>query len=189
MKSYMALLLAATTVVSAGMVLDHTGANASDSNSTESNYEQILSDLEMITQESANEILTDAIELKYTTLLSFTNEEEEILLKIAMAEAESEGIEGKALVINVVLNRMDDSAFPDNVYDVVFQKNQFSTTLSGGRYYTVTPDDECYEALELVKGGLDSSCGALYFESCTGESWHSKNLEFLFQYGNHRFYK
>lgn len=116
-------------------------------------------------------------------------DESEILLKIAMAEAEGESVEGKALVMLVVLNRVWSDTFPNSIYDVAFQKNQFSVTAAGGRYWTTTPNAECYEALELVESGWDESCGAFYFESCAGDSWHSRNLEYLFEEGNHKFYR
>lgn len=116
-------------------------------------------------------------------------EDSEILLKIAMAEAEGETVEGKALVMLVVLNRVWSDEFPDSIEAVVFQSKQFSPVCEGGRYYTTEPDKGCYEALELVMNGWDESKGALYFESCEKDSWHSKNLEFLYQVGKHRFYK
>lgn len=40
--------------------------------------------------------------------LKWSNKDSNILLKIAMAEAEGEGTEGKALVMRVVLNRVED---------------------------------------------------------------------------------
>ena len=116
-------------------------------------------------------------------------DESELLCRIAMAEAESEGVQGKALVMLVVLNRVWSDGFPGTIKEVVFQKNQFTPTAEGGRYWTTEPDAECYEALDMVMQGWDESQGALYFESCKGESWHSRNLEFLFQYRNHKFYK
>lgn len=116
-------------------------------------------------------------------------EDAEILLKVAMAEAEGESAEGKALVMLVVLNRVWSDGFPNSVEEVVFQEKQFSVTAEGGRYYTTTPDEDCLEALRLIENGWDESQGALYFESCREESWHSRNLEFLYQVGNHRFYR
>ena len=113
----------------------------------------------------------------------------ERLMKIAMAEAEGEGTVGKALVMLVVLNRVWSDEFPDTIEEVIFQRGQFSVTEEGGRYYTTEPDDECREALYLVNMGWDESQGALYFESCKSDSWHSRNLEYLFQEGNHRFYR
>ncbi len=116
-------------------------------------------------------------------------EDSEILLKIAMAEAEGEPTEGKALVMLVVLNRVWSEDFPGTIQEVVFQENQFSVTEPGGRYYTTEPNEDCRKALELVESGWDESQGALYFESCDADSWHSRNLELLFQYGGHRFYR
>lgn len=113
----------------------------------------------------------------------------EILLKIAIAEAEGESTEGKALVMLVALNRVWSDGFPDSVQEVVFQDGQFSVTAEGGRYYTTEPDRDCYEALKLIESGWDESRGALYFESCKEDSWHSRNLEFLYEVGNHRFYR
>lgn len=112
-----------------------------------------------------------------------------ILMKIAMAEAEGEGVEGKALVMLVVLNRVEHSNFPHSIRKVVFQKRQFSP-ISNGRYDKVEPDSDCLKAYNKVKNGWDESRGALYFTSEKGnETWHHRNLEYLFTYGNHRFYK
>lgn len=112
-----------------------------------------------------------------------------LMAKIAMAEAEGESVEGKALVMLVVLNRVWSDEFPDSISDVIFQEGQFSP-VSNGRYESVEPDRECYEALELIQvEKWDESQGALYFESESESDWHRKNLQFLFQYGNHYFYK
>lgn len=112
-----------------------------------------------------------------------------LLAKIAMAEAESEGVEGKALVMLVVLNRVWSDDFPDTIEEVIFQEGQFSP-ISNGRYESVEPDAECYEALELIQvDKWDESQGALYFESESESDWHKKHLDFLFQYGNHYFYR
>lgn len=131
-------------------------------------------------------------ETEYQSIIAsrdWGDEDSQILLKIAMAEAEGEDVEGKALVMLVVLNRTWSSDYPDSIEEVVFQSGQFSVTNEGGRYWTTEPDDGCYQALSLVMSGWDQSQGAMYFESCDGDSWHSRNLEFLFQHGNHRFYK
>lgn len=111
------------------------------------------------------------------------------LAKIAMAEAESEDTEGKALVMLVVLNRVWDDEFPDTIEEVIFQKGQFSP-ISNGRYDEVEPDEDCYRALQLIQtGGWDESHGATYFESKSVSTWHSENLTFLFKHGKHYFYK
>ncbi|MCM1161523.1 MAG: cell wall hydrolase [Roseburia sp.] len=125
-----------------------------------------------------------------TALLFLDLDDDEcyILAKIAMAEAESEDTEGKALVMLVVLNRVWNDVFPDTVEEVVMQENQFSP-VANGRYDRVEPDADCMDALELVKEGWDESAGALYFESKSSSAWHQQNLKYLFRHGNHYFYK
>lgn len=104
------------------------------------------------------------------------------LAKIAMAEAESEDTEGKALVMLVVLNRVWDDEFPDTIEEVIFQKGQFSP-IGNGRYDEVEPDEDCYRALQLIQtDGWDESHGATYFESKSDSTWHSENLTFLFKH-------
>lgn len=120
--------------------------------------------------------------------LDWSADDSYILAKIAMAEAEGEDTEGKALVILVVLNRVWDDSFPDTIEEVVMQENQFSP-VANGRYDRVEPDSDCWDALELVMGGWDESEGALYFESRSLSTWHQRNLKYLFKYGNHYFYK
>ena len=114
-----------------------------------------------------------------------------ILAKIAMAEAEGEDTEGKALVILTVLNRVWSPQFPSTIEEVITEENAFSS-YSNGRYSRVEPDKDCWAALELVQiEHWDESRGALYFERTPepGEStWHSRNLETLFIHGNHTFY-
>lgn len=120
---------------------------------------------------------------------SLNGEDEYMLAKIAMAEAEGEDVEGKALVILTVLNRVNSNEFPDTIYDVIYQPRQFSP-IESGRYDRVEPNDECYQALDMVISGWDESQGSLYFESCAEEdNWHSRNLDYLFTHGGHRFYK
>ena len=121
-------------------------------------------------------------------------EDSEILLRIAMAEAEGESTEGKALVMLVVLNRVWTDGFPNSIEEVVMQNSggcyQFSPVAPGGRYWTKEPNEDCYRALEMVMfEGWDESDGALYFENCNGESWQARNCEYLYTVGNHSFYR
>ena len=135
----------------------------------------------------------DLVEVKTVENEQFTDEEEYLLAKLAMAEAEGEDLKGKAFVMLVVLNRVNDDEFPDTIKEVIFQESdgtyQFSP-IGDGRFFKQEPSDECYEALELVKTGYDESKGALYFTSIKEQStWHSRNLDFLFEHGGHLFYK
>lgn len=107
------------------------------------------------------------------------------LAKIAMAEAEGEDTEGKALVILVVLNRVWSDDFPDTIEGVITEDTQFAA-YENGRYDRVEPDADCYRALEMVQvEHWDESRGATYFERTT---WHNTTLKKLFTHGNHTFY-
>lgn len=126
----------------------------------------------------------------------WSDEDSYLLAKIAMAEAEGENIQTKTLVILTVLNRVHSDGFPDTIYDVIFQHDpesnvyQFSPVMPGGRWWTTEPNEDCWEAVKVVKEAqYDYSGGSLFFESCDYDSWHSKNLTFLYQSGKMRFYK
>ena len=120
----------------------------------------------------------------------------QVLLRIVEAEASGEGLEGKKLVANVILNRVKHEAFPGSVVEVVFQKcgghAQFSPTIDG-RFETVTISDETIQAVEMVLNGEDNSQGALFFSARSkadpdNMSWFDENLKWLFAYGGHEFY-
>lgn len=72
----------------------------------------------------------------------------ELLACCVEAEAGNQGLYGKQLVIDVILNRVDDPDFPDCITDVIMQPNQFSVVLDG-RINEVTPTEETYEAIRL----------------------------------------
>ena len=128
---------------------------------------------------------------------NWSEKDKEQLAKIAMAEAEGCDLKTKVLVILVILNRVQSQNFPDSISEVIFEKSgnvyQFSPCIPGGRYYTTSPNSDCYEAVEIVANmdkESDYSQGALYFECCENpDNWHSKNLEYLYQRGGMRFYK
>ncbi len=116
-------------------------------------------------------------------------EEGYLLAKLAMAEAEGEDTEGKALVILVVLNRVWGDGFPDTIEEVVYQPGQFSP-VADGRFDSVEPDADCWAALDLVAvDKWDGSRGATFFEAESDSTWHREHLDFLFQHGGHYFYK
>lgn len=79
-----------------------------------------------------------------------SEDEINLIALVTMAEAEGETELGKRLVIDTILNRVDNPHYPDNVTDVIYEKNQF-TSMWNGRI------DRCYimpEIVELVKEEL-----------------------------------
>lgn len=135
--------------------------------------------------------------LEQTDAYVLSDEELEILQRIVEAEAGSEDEDGKLLVANVVLNRVNSSRFPNTVSEVVFQQNggvtQFSPVASG-RFYKVEISEETVSAVGRALTGEDISEGALFFAArkYAGRSqmrWFDSNLEYLFSHGGHEFFK
>ena len=135
------------------------------------------------------------LEMKYVYRLS--EEDLETLLRIVEAEAGSEDEDGRLLVANVVLNRMNSEAFPDTVSEVVFQRekgiSQFSP-VANGSFYRVKISEGTVNAVERALMGEDISEGALYFVArkyadSNKVKWFDNHLTYLFKHGGHEFFK
>ena len=121
-------------------------------------------------------------------VLELTEEEKNMLLKLGMAERGHSGCtECIALIMCTVLNRVEAERFGRSIRSVILAQDQF-TPVTDGSYYNAAPNELCYDALEMVVYGWDESQGALYYEWCEGESWHSRNLHLLMQHCDVRFY-
>ncbi len=121
-------------------------------------------------------------------VVELTEEEKTMLLKIGMAElGNRDCTECIALVMRTVLNRVEADRFGSSVRSVIFAPEQFTPVMDGS-YDSAEPNQRCYNALDMVIYGWDESQGALFYEWCEGESWHSKNLHLLFQHCEVRFY-
>ncbi|WP_078427777.1 cell wall hydrolase [Alkalihalobacterium alkalinitrilicum] len=92
---------------------------------------------------------------------SLTVEEKELLERLVTAEAQNEPFEGKVAVAEVVLNRMENEQFPDELEDVVFQENQFCPVENGT--INKKPTEKAKKAVEEAIKGTDEANGALYF--------------------------
>lgn len=92
---------------------------------------------------------------------SYSQAEWDMLAQVVYGEARGESYKGQVAVAAVVLNRMDNDAFPDTMYGVVFQKNAF-TCVSDGQYY-LTPNRTAYQAALEAMHGSDPTGGCLYY--------------------------
>ena len=97
----------------------------------------------------------------------------EYLACCCQAEAGNQPIEGKKLVVDVILNRVDSPDFPDDIVSVIKQSGQFSV-VRNGQINKVEPDFETWEAVraELAKR---SNTKVIYFQaggfSSSGHAW------------------
>ena len=120
---------------------------------------------------------------------SFTAEEEELLLKLGMAErGDTYCTDCIALVMCTVLNRVDiPGKYGSTIKGVIYAEGQF-TPVAEGTLEKAVPNFACKNALEKVKSGWDESQGALYYEWGKADGWHAKNLNFLFKHCETKFY-
>lgn len=85
----------------------------------------------------------------------------ELMAKVVEAEAGNQGLDGKRMVVDVILNRVNDGEFPDSIPDVIYQENAFAV-IENGMYEQVEVSEETWTAIymELEKVSYP---GLLYF--------------------------
>ena len=84
-----------------------------------------------------------------------------LLAKTIYAEGRGEPYTGQVAIGAVVMNRVRNSAFPNTVSGVVYQKHAF-TAVSDGQI-NLTPDDTAMRAARDAINGWDPTGGALYY--------------------------
>jgi N-acetylmuramoyl-L-alanine amidase len=122
------------------------------------------------------------------------------LYAVLLHESESESLQGKQAVADVVINRLRAKGYPSSVCEVVQQHKQFSNiskTLSKPleSLYTASTAkvnaevaSVAYSALQKVLSGSKTSMTALYYHANYVKPYWSKNKKLVAVIGNHRFY-
>lgn len=108
------------------------------------------------------------------------------LSHIIHAESGNQSLEGKLAVGNVVMNRVEHPNFPDTIYDVLFQRNQFSPAGSGSIYRE--PNAESVVAAKLVLDGAEVLEDALFFNRAGMNTRAARTRPFVATIGAHSFY-
>lgn len=114
---------------------------------------------------------------------SLTDEEIDLLALVTMAEAEGEPEEGKRLVIDTILNRVDSEYFPDTVHDVIYQPKAFTSMWTSRVSRCYVRDDIRQLVIEELESRTNDD--VIFFRT---DYYHSYGIE-LFQVGNHYFSK
>ena len=112
----------------------------------------------------------------------YTDEELDLISRVIMHESGNQPLNGKMAVGNVILNRVEDSLFPNTVYEVIYQKNQFPGATNA------TPNAESIVAAKLVLEGANVVPGAYFFNGVGKACWASRNKTLLYTIGGHAFY-
>lgn len=108
------------------------------------------------------------------------------LSRIIYSESGNQALSGKIAVGNVVLNRVNSGRFPDTIYEVIFQKNQFSPAASGSIYRE--PNEASVVAAKLVLDGAKVLDDVLFFNRAGLSCYASRNRTYVATIGDHSFY-
>jgi spore germination cell wall hydrolase CwlJ-like protein len=91
--------------------------------------------------------------------------EDDLLWLARIVEAEtgpSASIYKKSAVANIVLNRVADPRFPNTIYEVIYQRNQFPPAYYS-KFATLVPSQNSYLGAERALLGLEAVPDCLYF--------------------------
>lgn len=108
------------------------------------------------------------------------------LSHIINAESGNQPLAGKIAVGNVVMNRVRSAGFPNNIKDVLFQRNQFTPAMSGSIY--CDPNEESVIAAKLVMDGAVVLRYALFFNRAGMNTFAARNRPYVTTIGAHSFY-
>jgi spore germination cell wall hydrolase CwlJ-like protein/cell division protein FtsB len=138
----------------------------------EAQLKQSEADLKVLQKKLEEElrISREAAEGKWRTIdeVVFDEGDRKLLANIIYCEAGGEPYEGKVAVGAVVINRVLSNRFPDTVYGVIYQKNQFSPVASG-RYALALEKDKataaCYQAADEAMQGVTNVGVCVFFRT------------------------
>ena len=155
------------------------------SNLVTDHYELYLATRELVTETEAEVIpeiepSTEAPVFESYSL-PLSDYEINLISLVTMAEAEGEPDDGKRLVIDTILNRVDSPVFPNSVHEVIYQPEQFSSMWNGRV-------DVCYVKPEIRQLVIDEihnryNYDVIFFRTLYLASYGKP----LFQVGNHYF--
>ena len=110
-----------------------------------------------------------------------SNDDVELIALVTMAEAEGECEEGKRLVIDTILNRVDSGYFPNTISEVIYQPGQFTSMWNGRADICYPSDDICQLVREEV------SCRTNYDVTFFTAGYYSNYGVPMFAIGDHFF--
>lgn len=112
---------------------------------------------EIVIEEVVEEIVEEPIVETPEVNIPYTDAEIDLIALITMAEAEGEPEEGKRLVIDVILNRVDSPRFANSVNGVIYTKNAFECVWNGRINRCYVRDDIRQLVIEEMKSRTNSN--------------------------------
>ena len=119
---------------------------------------------EQLKQEAAEKLAAD-------NALMCEVDELTLMAAIIYCEAGAEPYETQLAVGAVIMNRIASDRFPDNLYDVLSQKGQFTPYRTGRLAYALENSkatESCYQAAREALSGVDNTSFCLFFNDYDG---------------------
>jgi N-acetylmuramoyl-L-alanine amidase len=91
----------------------------------------------------------------------FSDNDLRLMANAVYGEARGEPYEGQVAVAAVILNRVNDSQFPNTVSDVIFEPLAF-TAVADGQIF-MEPNEQARRAVMDAVNGWDPSAGLVYY--------------------------
>mgnify|MGYP003576257909 CR=1 FL=1 len=123
---------------------------------------------------------------------SITASEKDLLARLVHAEAKGEPYAGKVAVATVVLNRVDSSLFPNDIKNVIYQKDQGYYAFSPVQNGTINQpaDEQSKKAVQeaLAYRGMGNKSLYFYNPNTASSKWITTR-QVTTKIGNHVFAK
>lgn len=111
----------------------------------------------------------------------------DLIARVINTEAGSMSLEGKVSVGNVIMNRVASPEFPNTVYGVIYQRNQF-TVINSARFQ-LAPSEASLTAAKMALDGVNYVPGAMFYNVSGMRTWASRNRSYLMTFAGHDFYR
>lgn len=121
-----------------------------------------------------------------TSSSKYNSNDRYLLAKVVYAEARGESYTGQVAIAAVVLNRVDDSRFPNTIAGVIYQPWAFTAVNDG--QINLEPNARAYQAADDALNGWDPTYGSVYYYNPkTATSKWIFNTKTVTTIGNHVF--
>ena len=114
----------------------------------------------------------------------------QLLARAINGEARGEPYEGQVAVGAVILNRVNDSKFPNTIAGVIYQSGAFTAVADGQINVPIDPSSTVVKAAQDALNGWDPTGGAIYyFNPATATNKWIWSRPLIKTIGKHRFCK
>lgn len=121
-----------------------------------------------------------------TSSKNYNSNDRYLLAKVIYAEARGESYTGQVAIGAVVLNRVEDSRFPNTIAGVIYQPWAFTAVNDG--QINLEPNQKAYQAADDALNGWDPTYGCVYYYNPkTATSKWIRTTTYVTQIGRHVF--